>query len=71
MENQIKEVISQSKYEMLDDCKESLQTYYGDSGKMYAHISGVMSALLTPSQVVELTDSVQRFIKEAQQLKTK
>ena len=56
---------------MLDDCKESLQTYYGDSGKMYAHISGVMSALLTPSQVVELTDSVQRFIKEAQQLKTK
>ena len=61
----LKEVTSQVKWDLLDECKELLEAHYGDTGSMYAHLTGVMSALLSPSQIVYLNDSVKRFVDES------
>lgn len=63
----LKEVTSQVKWDLLDECKELLEAHYGNTGSMYAHLTGVMSALLSPSQIVDLNDSVKRFIDESKE----
>lgn len=58
------ELTSEIKLNALDEVKEMLEAHYGDTGRMYAHMTGVMSALLTPTQALELNDSVKRFIEQ-------
>lgn len=63
----LKEITSEVKLNLLDECKELLEAHYGDTGMMYAHLTGVMSALLSPSQIVDLNNSVKRFIDESRE----